>query len=362
MSCSICLLPFTPAPGSTCPRPPPRGILDTKQYTYFQYAIGLGSRIGGVVSPFEYLDGNNFRNTSSNLMIMMCVWESSGGTDFMCHAACAKMVRHALGMEGDDFETLVEIAGLEKVLGRPMGGAKAGWLPDIRYKELGTPHVDMAKYWETGDEPGGNMFRWKAFKDDGFEWMFNRPDMFPKFKGVSEKRKKSIGEPKQPTSDIITTQPLDVIQILLPYLSTPSYMALTSTCRILRKYALCEFQPEARRRVLELGWAVPLRSEYEKNASKAFMASARIEESPVDADWLLYLCHVHKTAAMRMRRRVWEISQGIARVWKAKRPMSVIADTVGENGELVKSAERRKLESSVQQSLLMSQMLPPLGG
>ncbi|KII85026.1 hypothetical protein PLICRDRAFT_56973 [Plicaturopsis crispa FD-325 SS-3] len=316
MSCSVCLLPFTPAFLSLRPRPPPQGILDSQQYMYFQHAIGLGARIEGIVSPFEYLDDNEFLNASpSASKAALCVWESDGGTEFMCHTACAKILRHALCLEGDDPETHAEIAGLEKIIGRPMGGTKAGKLPNLRYQDLGIPKVDVTSYWITEDRPGVNTFRWKAFKDDGFEWMFNRPDIFPKLEDVSEKRKRSIGEPMQPTSDIITTQPLDIIQILLPYLSTPAYMALTSTCRILRKYALCEFQPEARRRVLELGWAVPLRSEYENNADSQFMASVRVEESSVDSDWLLYLCHVHKTAAMRMRRRVWELSQAIARVY-----------------------------------------------
>lgn len=60
---------------------------------------------------------------------------------------------------------------------------------------------------------------------------------FPKFfTEVSEKRLSSVGDP-QPQTDLLTTQPVDIIHALLPHLSISDYLALTSTCRYLRRLA-----------------------------------------------------------------------------------------------------------------------------
>lgn len=78
---------------------------------------------------------------------------------------------------------------------------------------------------------------------------------------VPDIRLSSLREPAA-TTDIITTQSLDVLHILLAYLSNKSYVNLVATCRTLRYHALTTFQPHARERVLSLGWAVPLENEY----------------------------------------------------------------------------------------------------
>ena len=85
---------------------------------------------------------------------------------------------------------------------------------------------------------------------------------FPRFRPtILDARLSALGD-RAATTDIITTQSLDILHILLPYLSNKSYVNLMATCRTLRYHSLTTFQPHARERVLSLGWAVPLETEY----------------------------------------------------------------------------------------------------
>lgn len=152
-----------------------------------------------------------------------------------------------------------------------------------------------------------------------------------------------VGEPiAQPGR--LTEQPLDVLLALLPYLPLQTYFAFISTCRLLRIHALTTFQPHARMRVLGLGWATPLLTlgEYDaivkRNASAA-EALVHSKRSPASGDWLLYLSHVHRTASMRARRRIWNISVAIRNTVAAQLPSSNYGQNIG--------VERPKLEESV---------------
>lgn len=44
MSCTICRLPFVPSKMSVDPHPPPKGILDGRQYAYFEKAINISHK------------------------------------------------------------------------------------------------------------------------------------------------------------------------------------------------------------------------------------------------------------------------------------------------------------------------------
>ena len=57
---------------------------------------------------------------------------------------------------------------------------------------------------------------------------------------------------------------------------------------------------------------MPLASEYEQ-AKAAGLALAHARATPHDADWLLYLGHVRRTAGMRVRRWVWHLCGNVRR-------------------------------------------------
>lgn len=46
---------------------------------------------------------------------------------------------------------------------------------------------------------------------------------------------------------------------------------------------------------------------------------AHAKKSPYDADWLLYLSHVHRTNSMKERQRVWRIAEEIKRAYEDRR-------------------------------------------
>ena len=50
------------------------------------------------------------------------------------------------------------------------------------------------------------------------------------------------------------------------------------------------------------------------------------ENSPHDADWLLYLSHIHRTKSMRMRRWIWSLCDEVHRVYEAKKATSPVLD------------------------------------
>lgn len=241
----------------------------------------------------------------------------------MAHKTCTSVLCKVFGVPRSLKELnrkhLRAICEIEAVLGRCKPGAKGGIgrVPYVDYETVGG--VDMRSYWSKPRWEGQVTFDWKRFKESGPVWVLSRPDIFPKFfSKVSSERLASIGQPSE-TSDILTSQPMDLLQLLIGYLDIPAYLALTSTCRTLRKYALTTFQPHARKYVLNTPWAMPLldTSPPEYSAKGDVMAHPR--DSPHDADWLLYLSHVHRTNSMKERHRVWRIAEEIKRAYEDRR-------------------------------------------
>jgi hypothetical protein len=121
-----------------------------------------------------------------------------------------------------------------------------------------------------------------------------------------------------PGTDILTTQPLDILHAIVSVVPLFSYLALTSTCRFFRHHALTTFQSHARNLVLQLGWAVPFHAEYAKMKVRA-EDMAHADNSPHDGDWLLYLSHVNRTKSMRVRRWLWDLSEEVKRAYEEKK-------------------------------------------
>ncbi|OCH94440.1 hypothetical protein OBBRIDRAFT_145530 [Obba rivulosa] len=345
MSCSLCRLPFHPSPLSTKPRPAPAGALTDKQRSYLQWGVGMGKNIPGAVPTLEYLDNNIFGNVPGKpvLMVVMVTWESDNGTIVALHTVCATLLRHMFGAADDSKDSLTELCQIELVLGRPLGGKYAGRFRHIDYEGVGKANIDQ--FWISADDDGLNMFSWSAFKASGLGWMLSRPDVFPKFHPViSRSRLTEIGDAPKTTSDIFTTQSLDILHLLLPYLPNNSFVSLLSTCRLLRHHALTTFQPHARTRVLELGWAVPLEIEYARATPVAAASMAHAVNRPVDGDWLLYLSQVHRKPSMQARRRIWALASEVRHVYLTKKAFSEYEDVIGADGQRIKTKQRLELE------------------
>ncbi|KAI1797218.1 hypothetical protein LXA43DRAFT_969220 [Ganoderma leucocontextum] len=264
MSCSLCRLPFTPSPSSISPRWPPDGVLSDKQLQYMKHAVGMGQYLAGLVVNLVHLDNNMFTINNSPVLVTV-VWETGNKTFIALHTHCAMFLRHNLGFASDCPGSLIECSLLDTIIGPTQSGARAGRLNDVDYEGVlgqGSKRVDIEPLWSKGPSDGNANFDWQEWKRRGLEWTAVRPDVFPRFRStVLDARLSSLGE-RVATTDIITTQSLDILHILLPYLSNESYVNLTATCRTLRYHALTTFQPHARERVVSLGWAVPLESEY----------------------------------------------------------------------------------------------------
>ncbi|KZS92682.1 hypothetical protein SISNIDRAFT_486200 [Sistotremastrum niveocremeum HHB9708] len=241
----------------------------------------------------------------------------------MAHQTCSNLLCKVFGVPSSiasltkqQLRTMCEI---ETVLGRctPAARGGVGRVPYVNYESV--TGLDMRSYWGQPRMPGHVAFDWKKFKDWGPTWVLARPDVFPKFfSKVTPERLASVGEPSE-TFDILTTQPLDILQLLIEYLDIPGYLALTSTCRTLRKLALTSFQPRARKYVLSIPWATPLLDSSPPEYVGKNDVMAHPQNSPHDADWLLYLSHVHRTNSMKERRRVWLIVEEIKRAYETRR-------------------------------------------
>ncbi|KAI0714332.1 hypothetical protein C8T65DRAFT_644738 [Cerioporus squamosus] len=406
MSCSLCRLPYTPGAASVRPRWPPPGVLSDKQVLYLKHAFGMGQYVFGLAVDLVNMDNNNFIINNSALIVNI-VWETDGRTFITCHPHCATILRHQLGLPNNTPEHLIELSLLEQIVGPTMDGLHAGRLPDFDYETVLGDHnrIDIESLWsKEGDERPD--FDWLQWKSRGLEWTAVRPDVFPRFRPqVAPTRISSLGPLPESTEDIITTQPLDILHVLLPYLDNKSFVNLMSTCRTLRQHALTIFQPHARARVLELEWAVPTDAEYagfvKRNppapaptsptsptthtspagdkASEAdsavsdqefasaspssdepdfsLVAMAHAKHSPFDADWYLYLSQVHRTEAMRCRRWVCALSEELTRLYREKRAAGPFEDVVDADGKRTKSPAWKSHAKTVSQQLMMRGMI-----
>jgi F-box-like len=173
---------------------------------------------------------------------------------------------------------------------------------------------------------------------------FIEPFSFPRFFPEPKRdRFTSLDEPaSQPGA--FARLPLDILILILPHLSTTSFVALSATCRLLRLYAMTVFQPHARALVLSLGWATPLLGlgEYQTAISqnpKNALHLVHPIKSARTGDWFLYLSHVHRTSSMRARRRIWTICEAVLRAVEKKLPASKYGKRL--------DVERAKIETRI---------------
>ena len=192
------------------------------------------------------------------------------------------------------------------------------------------------------------------------------PYSFPRFHpAVSPARLDAIGPlPKDGTSDVITTLPHDVLVLVLehPALPNAAFVALLGTCRTLRHVALTVLQPLARARVLALRRPLAVPAEYDAFVARArstgtigdpdkgsrvgedetglrALEMAHATHSPAHGDWMLYLSQVHRTQAMRARRWLWALAEGLAALRTERRAASQWAELPGEAAEAGDSGE-----------------------
>ncbi len=235
---------------------------------------------------------------------------------------------------------------------------------------------------------------------------------FPRFRTrVAPSRLSSLGPLPESTDDRITTQPLDVLHILLPYFDNKSFVNFLGTCRTLRHHALTTFQPHARSRVLALPWAIPTEVDYnsfikrnppkpQPQASNSEPLPASLPDSPQPepqsqsngseggetltepqpeselthvpmvhpthsphtADWQLYLSRVHRNPEMRARRWVWALAGELAGAYHEKRAAGPYADTLDAEGKVMRAKDWVQYAKTVQQVLQMRDVIKLGGG
>lgn len=160
---------------------------------------------------------------------------------------------------------------------------------------------------------------------------------------VDEKRLPWGDDFKVGEGDTLSHRPLELLYLLLPYLSPRSYTMLASTSRLFRYHALTIFQPHARDLVIALRWAIPTQREYEvaPEEVRGIMASEDEKLSPVDGDWFGYLSKVHRSKGMRVRRWVLGECEGVKRVYEERLPGSPFAMTTGGQTDIAKNLEEK---------------------
>jgi hypothetical protein len=80
-----------------------------------------------------------------------------------------------MNAEDESMASLANLCEIERVLGRPQGGANAGRFPYVNYEAGGH---DLRHYWHPGMEEGANTFAWSALKSRGEEYLLSRPDVW----------------------------------------------------------------------------------------------------------------------------------------------------------------------------------------
>lgn len=156
-------------------------------------------------------------------------------------------------------------------------------------------------------------------------------------------------------NDIITTLPFDLLDYIIPFLDIKGYIALVATCRFLRFCALSKFQRHARTLVLQLGWPLPVPAEQKDMDASQLDTLPSASTTSYDADWLLYLSHVHRTKSMRMRRWIWAQATEIKRVYEVKKEAGVLDAFMQEERGWSKS--QRDVDAQLESWWLLQAML-----
>ncbi|KAG7096630.1 hypothetical protein E1B28_004047 [Marasmius oreades] len=83
--------------------------------------------------------------------------------------------------------------------------------------------------------------------------------------------------------------------------------------------------------------------------------------SPADCDWMLYLCKVHWTKSMRVRRYIWSVCEEVKRVYDKKMKETDGCGFYKLSEEGMKPTEKRMaLEAMAQQMFMMKQVTRPM--
>lgn len=147
-------------------------------------------------------------------------------------------------------------------------------------------------------------------------------------------------------TDAFTSLPLDILETLIPHLTMQSYVMLTSTCRFLRLHALTTFQPHARRFVLQLPWSLPVSTELKEMKPQTLAKLPSRDQSARDADWYLYLSHIHRTDSMRVRKWIWSLVDEMHHQYVKKRDTSPATDPTTDQYKLIHSRLKKAFELS----------------
>ncbi|CCM01409.1 uncharacterized protein FIBRA_03460 [Fibroporia radiculosa] len=369
MSCSLCRLPFTATPRSQNLRPLPPGTLTEKQYNYLQWGFVLGRNVPGGCLIMEYFQTGTFGNRPQIPLIINVAWESEAGTIVALHTVCATILREMFEATDLSFKSIIQLCLIEQVLGPTQRGPNAGRFKDFDYEAVGQDKVDTRPFWKLNAKTEMYEFDWATFKACGLDWTLSRPDVFPRFHSNVSPQRLVLAFDASTQESVLTRQPFDILHLLLPYFTNKSFVALLSTCRFFRYHALTTFQPQARTRVLGLGWAVPLPAEYaeacrsllykheHKVAAATSIPMAHPEHSSMHGDWFLYLSQVHRMPALRARRRIWDLSAAIRREYTTRHACSEYADIRNADGTTVKSKARKYLEEFMGQMYMMTSLL-----
>ncbi len=281
----------------------------------------------------------------------------------MTHTSCANMFFHVLGVKDKETnESMTLIAQAMGVLGRPLAGQDPGRVRNVRYEAVGE-QIDLRPFWSPGSQPGGDVFNWKALSQSKYNFLVVRPFMyvfyvtlttgrpiphystrFPRLLDVAPSRTAHFRNVEFNNQDKFTTLPLDILQILLPYLPMVSYLSLVSTCRFLRLHALTTFQPNARRLVLGIPWSLPLPADLSLMSPSMAAKVPDREKTPHTADWLLYLSHIHCTNSMRTRRWIWALAESIKDTYLAQLATSPVMDPATHEYKVLHDALERAFE------------------
>ncbi|KAF7424508.1 hypothetical protein PC9H_009815 [Pleurotus ostreatus] len=190
-------------------------------------SICIGTRLRGLVRKMVFITNNAV--TGQRLATRTAFqWANSGGTLFVMHVTCADILRRIFDAEDMNTKSLARVSQIEEVVGKVQGGASAGWLPLVRYKEVGEK-IDLAPFWShQPDTPsmGSNVFDWARLENSRYKWLVSRPDFVAK---VDEKRLPWGDDFEVGEGSRLSHHPLELLYLLLPHLSPRSYAMLAST-------------------------------------------------------------------------------------------------------------------------------------
>ncbi|KDQ24740.1 hypothetical protein PLEOSDRAFT_1107671 [Pleurotus ostreatus PC15] len=342
MSCTICRLPFVLNPRRpeesidmtmSPPIAAPEGTLTKHQHAYFSMYRDRGQRS---------------REEDGVHQCVAAAWQrgqpSSGGTLFVMHVTCADILRRIFDAEDTNAKSLARVSQIEEVVGKVQGGASAGWLPLVRYKEVGEK-IDLAPFWShQPDTPsmGSNVFDWTRLENSRYKWLVNRPDVCVVYllpcalsidSDTSDSRSSS---PRWTRSDCLGGDDFEVEEgdtlsdcplallylLLLPYLSPRSYAMLASSSRLFRYNALTIFQPHTRDLVITFAGPHP-QSKNTKSRPRRSVASWR----PKTRSWRPSMGIMSK--GMRVRRWILGECEEVKRVYEERLQGSPYAITAG---------------------------------